>query len=150
MIHFMESGAKLPASVIKLMSCSSYVKVTNCGALGVEIDIREGEASDEAITEAVSHLNERLGAKYKSDSKTTTKLLSGLLGQGYTAEDFKAVIDIKCDSWIGTDMAKFLRPQTLFSEKFESYLNEIGGLKSSKMAKANLIGELQSIFRGEK
>ena len=34
------------------------------------------------------------------------------------------MIDIKSSQWLDTDMSKFLRPETLFSNKFEGYLNE--------------------------
>ena len=38
----------------------------------------------------------------------------------------KKVVDIKCNQWLGTDAAKYLRPETLFNAtKFESYINEI-------------------------
>lgn len=44
--------------------------------------------------------------------------------EGHRLVDFKAVIKKKSDEWLGTDMAKFLRPETLFGNKFESYLNQ--------------------------
>ena len=40
-----------------------------------------------------------------------------------TVDDFKTVIDKKCDEWIGTEWEKYLRPETLFGTKFEGYLN---------------------------
>ena len=39
-------------------------------------------------------------------------------------KDFYRVIDIKSSQWLDNDMCKFLRPETLFSNKFEGYLNE--------------------------
>ena len=43
----------------------------------------------------------------------------------YTIEDFKKVIDIKVSKWLNNpEMADYLRPDTLFGTKFESYLNE--------------------------
>lgn len=33
------------------------------------------------------------------------------------------MIEKKCAEWLGGDMEKFLRPETLFGSKFESYLN---------------------------
>jgi hypothetical protein len=42
---------------------------------------------------------------------------------GYTLDDFKAVIDNRCGHWKGTDMEQYLRPETLFGTKFEGYLN---------------------------
>jgi uncharacterized phage protein (TIGR02220 family) len=42
---------------------------------------------------------------------------------GFTLDDFKAVIDAKVAQW-GEDekMAEYLRPETLFGTKFEGYL----------------------------
>jgi len=37
------------------------------------------------------------------------------------------VIDTKVQEWANTDMSKYLRPPTLFSPKFEAYLNQGGG-----------------------
>ena len=37
---------------------------------------------------------------------------------------FNDVIDKKCDEWENTEYAKYLRPETLFGEKFESYVNQ--------------------------
>ena len=42
-------------------------------------------------------------------------------------DDFKTVIDNKTSEWIHTDMEKYLRPETLFGTKFESYLNQKSG-----------------------
>ena len=41
----------------------------------------------------------------------------------FTIDDFKAVIDKKVKGWKGTEWEKFLRPETLFGAKFESYFN---------------------------
>ena len=44
---------------------------------------------------------------------------------GYTEDDFYTVIDKKCEDWIGTELEKYLRPDTLFRPaNFESYLNQ--------------------------
>lgn len=47
------------------------------------------------------------------------------VNEGFNLEDFKKVIDTKVKSWKGDNkMSAFLRPNTLFGNKFESYLNE--------------------------
>jgi len=46
------------------------------------------------------------------------------LKEGFTVDDFKKVIDIKASHWLNTDMEMYLRTQTLFGTKFETYLNE--------------------------
>ena len=40
-------------------------------------------------------------------------------------EDFCKVIDNKCSVWLDTERSIYLRPMTLFGNKFESYLNEV-------------------------
>ena len=34
------------------------------------------------------------------------------------------MIDKKCKEWLKTEFEKYLRPETLFSNKFEGYLNQ--------------------------
>ena len=48
-----------------------------------------------------------------------------MLKRDYTFENFTHVIDVKCQEW-GKDekMKNYLRPETLFGSKFESYLNQ--------------------------
>lgn len=74
--------------------------------------------------EILRYLNSRLNTNYKSTSKKTQSLVRARLNEGYTVDDFKKVINIKCDEWLNTSMSKYLRPETLFSNKFESYLNQ--------------------------
>ena len=76
------------------------------------------------VGEIVDYLNAAIGSSYRASSKKTTSLIRARLNEGFTVDDFKAVIDKKSASWGGTDMAKYLRPETLFGTKFEGYLNE--------------------------
>ena len=75
------------------------------------------------ICAAVEHLNSALGTNYKSDNEGTVRLITARVNEGYTEDDIKAVIDKKVKEWKGTDMEKYLRPETLFGNKFEGYLN---------------------------
>lgn len=72
----------------------------------------------------INHLNSKTGSRYRANSAKTRSLVKARLNENYTVEDFKKVIDIKCNEWLSTDMSKYLRPETLFSNKFESYLNQ--------------------------
>lgn len=74
--------------------------------------------------EVVEYLNEKAGTNYRSSSQKTRKLIRARANEGFKLEDFKMVIDKKVSSWINTDMAKYLRPETLFGTKFEGYLQE--------------------------
>jgi len=75
------------------------------------------------VKDIIHYLNEKTGAHYQEGSESTRRLISGRLREGYTVDDFKRVIDRKYAEWGGTDMAQYLRPQTLFGTKFEAYLN---------------------------
>lgn len=78
----------------------------------------------EEIYIVVSYLNDRASASFRPTSDKTRTLIRARLREGYTVEDFKKVIDNKVAEWFGTDMQKYLRPETLFGTKFESYLNQ--------------------------
>lgn len=72
----------------------------------------------------IEHLNNVACAKYKHTIKKTQGHINARVSEGFTVEDFEKVIDYKAKEWIGTKYEKFLRPETLFGTKFESYLNE--------------------------
>lgn len=73
----------------------------------------------------ISYLNEKTGSKFKWQSKDTQRHINARVNEGYTLDDFKKVIDIKCAEWLGdARMCKYLRPSTLFGTKFEAYLNQ--------------------------
>jgi uncharacterized phage protein (TIGR02220 family) len=75
------------------------------------------------IKEIIDYLNLKIGTSYKASTKVTQKHIKARLKEGYTVDDFKKVIDRKTEEWQNTDMSKYLRPDTLFGAKFESYLN---------------------------
>ena len=73
----------------------------------------------------VDYLNSICNTKYKTSSQKTKQLVEARKAEGFTFEDFKTVIAKKHSAWDKTEFAKFLRPETLFGNKFESYLNEL-------------------------
>lgn len=79
----------------------------------------------QAVKEIVGYLNEVCGTGYKENTPQTVACIKARLKEGFSVEDFKTVIDKKHEEWqFDGEMAKFLRPQTLFGTKFESYLNQ--------------------------
>jgi uncharacterized phage protein (TIGR02220 family) len=74
--------------------------------------------------EIIQFLNQATGKNYKSKSVINKKFITQRLNDGFSIDDFKQVISVKSQNWLGTRMEQFLRPETLFSNKFESYLNE--------------------------
>ena len=94
---------------------------------------RKTPKQPEWASEVVDYLNEKTGKHFKASSSANVKFISARAKEGYTAEDFKKVIDTKTAEWKGTDMEQYLRPETLFSaSKFESYLNQKTTRKTTK------------------
>lgn len=79
---------------------------------------------NEVYEEIINFLNESSGKQYRVSSNSSRKIITARLNDGFNVDDFKQVISIKCTKWLNTDMEQFLRPETLFSNKFDSYLNE--------------------------
>lgn len=88
-----------------------------------QINKKINKKLDYSILEIVDYLNKKLGTRYKPTTVNTRKHIAARLDEGYTVEDFHQVIDCKFDEWHKTEYRKFLRPDTLFGSKFESYLN---------------------------
>ncbi|MFR8057010.1 MAG: conserved phage C-terminal domain-containing protein [Dialister invisus] len=40
---------------------------------------------------------------YKANTPKTVRLIRARLKEGFTVEDFKAVIEKKCDDWLGNE-----------------------------------------------
>lgn len=78
-----------------------------------------------AYHEIISYLNQVVGTSYRPTSKETQKHIKARLNDGFTIDDFKQVIDNMAFKWLKDEkMNRYLRPETLFGTKFESYLNE--------------------------
>ena len=74
--------------------------------------------------EVVEYLNQKTGKNFKHTSKVTQRHIRARFAEGFTVNDFKQVIDKKCSDWLRDQkMKEYLRPETLFGTKFESYLN---------------------------
>ena len=86
------------------------------------------DKGDNITKDVIDYLNEKLGTKYKPNTSKTVSLVKARTNEGFTLDDFKTVIDKKVAAWFGDErMEKYLRPETLFGSKFESYLNEVEG-----------------------
>lgn len=96
---------------------------SNGYGVGVQTDTKNNSIIDNSIKDIINCLNSATSSNYRYQSKATQRLINARLNEGYTVDDFKAVIDKKTEEWKGTEMAQYLRPETLFGTKFESYLN---------------------------
>lgn len=101
--------------------------------------IKKEELLKENIKCIIDYLNDSIGSKYKYTTKGTIRDIKARLNEGYVLDDFYDVIDKKVKEWINTDMEQYLRPSTLFGNKFENYLNQKtyfnGKLKTSYSSK---------------
>jgi len=79
------------------------------------------------ITEIINFLNSTCKTNYRHQTKKNKDLIKARLKEGFSVKDFKDVIEKKSKAWINDPkFCMYLRPQTLFGTKFESYLNEHG------------------------
>ena len=75
--------------------------------------------------DVIEYLNLKTNKNYRLNNPKTKELISARIKiNKATLDDFKKVIDIKAGEWLGTENDKYLRPETLFGTKFESYLNQ--------------------------
>jgi uncharacterized phage protein (TIGR02220 family) len=71
----------------------------------------------------VDYLNLKANTNYRSTSTKTQTLIRSRFKDGFTEQDFEKVIDNMVIRWKDTEWEQYLRPETLFGTKFESYLN---------------------------
>lgn len=93
-------------------------------------------SNDELITQIIDFLNECTGKSYKPTSKVATININARLKEGYTKDDFIKVISVKATKWLNTKFEDYLTPNTLFGNKFESYLNENIKVEKTKQENA--------------
>ena len=109
------------------------------GVFPLKEDINTNKYDDKVI-EIINYLNKRTNKKYTINIPDKIYIINRLK-EGRSIEDFKKIIDIKCDKWIGkfnkegNPMEDYLTPKTLFGINFENYLNEPGIDKYAKYLK---------------
>jgi len=75
--------------------------------------------------EIISDLNQKTGRKYKHQTAKYRELIKVRWNDGNRLPDFLYVNQVKSEKWLNDPKySDFLRPETLYGTKFESYLNE--------------------------
>lgn len=83
----------------------------------------EGALKNIPYLDIVTWLNQAAQTAYKHTGQKTRKCIDARYNEGFTADDFREVIEYKAATWRSDEkMRGFLRPETLFGPKFESYL----------------------------
>ena len=84
---------------------------------------KDNKDNNNNIVEIINYLNDVSWKNYKHTTKKTKDCIKARINEWFKLDDFKLVIDNKVKEWRWTDMEKFIRPETLFWNKFEWYLN---------------------------
>lgn len=109
----------------KQLPCNVTGNDTVTEGNAIEEEREEEEEIDINIySSIINYLNKKANTRYRVNNKKTKTLIKARLNEGFTEDDFYKVIDNKVNEWANTDMNKYLRPETLFSHKFEGYLNQ--------------------------
>jgi uncharacterized phage protein (TIGR02220 family) len=80
--------------------------------------------------EIIDLLNEHSNSKFKLNAKATKTAIKARWEEDYAFEDFKLVIEYFCKAWKGKVFSNgkngddYLRPSTLFNNRFDERLNE--------------------------
>lgn len=109
----------------------------------------EHDHTPNPITEIVDYLNLKTNKNYKTTTQKTRTLIKARMNEHFTVDDFKIVINKMCTEWMGTNMEKYLRPETLFGTKFESYLNQTLSKSETEMRIDNVNALIDQYEREE-
>lgn len=90
-----------------------------------KIDDLNISLNNNVCDKVIDYLNKTTKKNFRKNTPKTRKLINTRLKEGFLEDDFYRVIDVKASQWLRGDMEKYLRPETLFSNKFEGYLNEV-------------------------
>lgn len=127
-IDFTKAGFPFHKSVKSIPYINNAYINTNINNNNIEKEniIKEKELGNgrDIVKEIITYLNLKANTNYRPNTNKTKSLINARLNEGFTLEDFKTVIDKKSNEWLGSDYEKFLRPETLFGNKFENYLNQ--------------------------
>ncbi len=105
----------------KLIEAKSGMDIDNSKKENIKRELNK----DSIYTVVVAYLNKKTNKNFKATTQKTKSFINARVKEGFCEDDFYSVIDIKVSQWMYSDMQKFLRPETLFSNKFEGYLNEV-------------------------
>lgn len=136
--HDQQMTSKRPADDQQVTTKEEVKKVNKDNNKSVNIPFRD----------IILDFNEVMGSNYTNGSQATKRLITARWNEGFRLDDFKIVHRKMFEAWnYDEKMRQFLRPQTLYTGKFESYLNRPTPTKlgSSGMKAARVVqGWLES------
>ena len=91
-------------------------------------------------SEILEYLNKKTGRSFRN-VEANKKLIKARWNEGYKLEDKKTVVDNMVSNWSGkmfngVPAENYLQPKTLFSNKFDSYLNQVPRIEQKEINQA--------------
>jgi len=109
------------------------------------VNINDNLIKNVDIKKIIEYLNLKTNSNFKHTTQKTKSLISARIKEGFKEEDFYKVIDTKTSEWLNDKkMNIYLKPETLFSPKFEGYLNQ----KPKKMTTSDLNIDISDVMKG--
>lgn len=119
-----DTVSEIADTVSEVADTTCYVCVSDSVCASDCVSVSDSDSVEDTVTEVIEHLNEVCGTNYKTNGKQNRMGIHARLEDGFTKDDCFLVIDKMNEKWANDPkMRDYLRPQTLFSTKFESYLN---------------------------
>jgi len=91
-------------------------------------DIKKKASPSEEVITILEDLNKRIKSKkgFSPLAQCNQNLIKARMSEGFTVENFITVNEKKVKQWLhDPEMSKYLRPATLYGNKFDGYLNEV-------------------------
>ena len=117
--------AKQNEQTVANVAVSDNVNVSD--SVSVNDNKKKASPSDEIIT-ILEDLNKRTKSKkgFSPLAQSNQNLIKARMSEGFTVENFITVNEKKVKQWLhDPEMSKYLRPATLYGNKFDGYLNEV-------------------------
>ena len=139
-----QRGFLSPRNNLEQLSKSPRIRlILPCDSSNLDIntDLKKNRKSDQTVqkhattidprslkenvpfSEIVTLLNSATGKSFKATTKKTRTCIRARWHEGFRLDDFEQVIAGRVAAWgNGGKMAEYLRPETVFGQKFEGYL----------------------------
>jgi len=118
--------ANLPVNVSD--SVSDSVSVNDINNNVSVYDIKKKASPSDAVITILEDLNKRTKSKkgFSPLAQCNQNLIKARMSEGFMVENFISVNEKKVKQWLhDPEMSKYLRPATLYGNKFDGYLNEV-------------------------
>lgn len=110
-----------------------------------EVKASPHNKNKELVKEIIQYLNLKAEKKYKPSSKKANEFINARIRDGYDFEDFKMAIDSRVYFWKDDlKMNQYLRPSTVFNNKFEGYVESGRALKQHKEKNLKLLDNFKN------